>query len=150
MGTCSIPLDNTSIYSGRTVPIAVVGAHLRGFPLNHQLTSLSAKFRKQCRTSSSYRLFDISTPEDSAKGLPPRPGLVRVASEGAAIEVEVWEVPAEEVGAFLQQVKPPLAIGDVTLDDGTSVKGFITESVATQNAKDISSFGGWRNYLGKR
>jgi allophanate hydrolase len=35
----------------------------------------------------------------------------------------------------------------VTLEDGTSVQGFLCESYATEGARDITDFGGWRAYL---
>jgi hypothetical protein len=44
-------------------------------------------------------------------------------------------------------VKPPLCIGDVLLEDGTSEKGFLGESYATSSAPDVSQFGSWRKYL---
>ena len=50
-------------------------------------------------------------------------------------------------GSFVVEVPAPLAIGTVTLDDGTDVKGFVAESYACADATDISRFGGWRAYL---
>ena len=44
-------------------------------------------------------------------------------------------------------VKAPLGIGDVLLEDGTEVKGFIGETYATNDAPDITAHGGWRAYL---
>jgi hypothetical protein len=44
-------------------------------------------------------------------------------------------------------VKAPLAIGDVLLDDGSLVKGFVGESYGVVGAPDISQYGGWRAYL---
>jgi allophanate hydrolase len=46
-------------------------------------------------------------------------------------------------------VPPPLAIGTVTLADGTSVKGFVAEPRAIVGAEDITSFGGWRAYYSR-
>ena len=56
-------------------------------------------------------------------------------------------MPLAAFGSFVAEVPPPLAIGTVTLDDGSRVKGFVCESYAVQGAEDISSFGGWRKYL---
>jgi allophanate hydrolase len=44
-------------------------------------------------------------------------------------------------------VKAPLAIGDVLLDDGSLVKGFVGESYGVAGAPDISTYSGWRAYL---
>ena len=77
---------------------------------------------------------------------PPRPGMVR-ADEGAAIEVEVWEVPPAAFGGFVDAVPAPLGIGTVTLEDGEQVKGFLCEAYATKGARDITGLGGWRRFI---
>jgi allophanate hydrolase len=124
----------------RAIRIAVVGAHLSGQPLNHQLTGRSATLVRTCRTAPMYRLYALPGTE------PPKPGLVREAP-GAAIEVEIWEMPALHYGAFVAAIPAPLGIGTVELGDGSRVQGFLCESYATRGARDISSFGGWRAYL---
>jgi allophanate hydrolase len=75
---------------------------------------------------------------------------VRTGVGGASIEVEVWRLPAAAVGAFLAGVPSPLAIGSVELADGTRVKGFLCEAVATSAAEDVTGFGGWRAVLRAR
>eukprot|EP00983_Pelagomonas_calceolata_P034151 1069541-Pelagomonas_calceolata.AAC.1 len=45
---------------------------------------------------------------------------------------------------------PPLCIGDVLLEDGTEVKGFLGEAYAVQGAEDVSAYGGWRAYVSSR
>jgi allophanate hydrolase len=86
--------------------------------------------------------------------VPPRPGLVRTGASAqggttgqrASIAVEVWELSVEAFGAFVAEVPPPLAIGTVTLADGSEVKGFVCEPAGLEGAIDISAFGGWRAY----
>jgi allophanate hydrolase len=73
--------------------------------------------------------------------------MIRVADGGAAIEVEVWSVPAVEFGSFVNGIGPPLTIGKVELQDGSRVSGFICEAYAAAGARDITSLGGWRGYL---
>jgi len=125
-----------------TVRLAVVGAHLAGQPLNHQLTRRGARLLTRTRTAAAYRLHAL------AGTVPPKPGLTRTADgDGAAIEVEVWELDTTAFGAFTAEVPPPLGIGTVVLDDGTSVKGFICEPAGLAGATDITRFGGWRAYL---
>jgi len=122
------------------VTLAVVGAHLSGMPLNGQLTERGAQLIGAARTAPFYRLYLI--PDT----VPAKPGLVRRAAGGCAIEVELWRMPVGEFGAFCAKVPPPLAIGTVTLEDGNAVQGFLCESHAIEQAIDISVFGGWRNY----
>ncbi len=122
------------------IDVAVVGAHLSGQPLNGQLTGLGAVLCGRTRTAPAYRFYALP-------GTPARPGLVRVADGGAAIECEVWSVPAAEFGAFVAGIPAPLGIGKITLEDGTVVCGFICEPLGISGAEDITRFGGWRNYL---
>jgi allophanate hydrolase len=124
------------------VMVAVVGAHLSGQPLNWQLTDRGARLRKTCRTAPGYRLYALDGT------VPPKPGLVRDERyEGPGIEVEVWAVPEDRFGGFVAAVPPPLGIGSATLDNGEVVKCFICEGCAIERATEITSFGGWRNYL---
>ena len=123
-----------------TIKVGVVGAHLSGLPLNHQLTSRNAKLLRSCRTAPAYRLYALP---DST---PPKPGMART-SDGAAIEVEVWEMGTSQFGGFVAGIPAPLGIGTLTLEDGSEVKGFICENHILSSARDITEFGGWRNYL---
>lgn len=124
----------------QTVQLCVVGAHLEGMPLHWQLTSRDAKLVKKTKTAPSYRLYAI------ANSTPPKPALVFDES-GGALEVEVYELGVEHFGSFTVEVPPPLAIGTVTLEDGSQVKGFVAEPRALEGAKDITGMGGWRAYI---
>ena len=124
------------------VPIVVVGAHLTGMPLNHQLTEPGGYKLKTCRTDGSYRLFAL--PDT----VPPKPGLVRDPGfTGNGVEVEVWALPAAAFGRFVQNIPAPLGVGKITLDDGSGVSGFLCEIHAITGAQEITEFGGWRNYV---
>ncbi len=131
-----------------TVPLAVVGAHLSGQPLNDQLVSRGATLAARTTTSARYRLVAL------AGTVPPKPGLFRVAADeqrhGAPIEVEVWDVPVAEFGSFVAGVPAPLAIGTLELADGAWVSGFVCEPIGLDGAEDITEFGGWRAYLERR
>ena len=131
----------TAAAAPSTVRLAVVGAHLTGMPLNHQLTSRDAAFVERCRTSSNYQLYAL------ANTTPPKPGLVKAVTAGAPIEVELWDVPLDRFGSFVAEIPSPLGIGSLELEDGRVVKGFICEPIGLQGARDITSFGGWRAYL---
>ena len=124
----------------QTVKLAVVGAHLKDMPLHWQLTSREAAFVGAFETAPTYRLYAI------ADSVPPKPALVHNA-DGAAIAVEVYELDVAAFGSFVAEVVPPLAIGTVTLADGSNVKGFVAEPRAMDGATDITHFGGWRAYI---
>lgn len=124
----------------QTVKLAVVGAHLKDMPLHWQLTSRNAEFVGACETAPTYRLYAM------ADSVPPKPALVH-SPDGAPIKVEVYELGVAEFGSFVVEVPAPLAIGTVTLADGTSVKGFVAEPRALTGAADITALGGWRAYV---
>jgi len=58
--------------------------------------------------------------------------------------VEAWELSIAAFGRFVAQIKPPLGIGTLMLEDGSTVQGFLCESYAVAGAIDISHLGGWR------
>ena len=88
-----------------------------------------------------YRLYAM------ANSTPPKPALVHVGEGGGAIEVEVYELDEAAFGSFTVEVPAPLAIGTVTLEDGSQVKGFVAEPRALDGAEDITHLGGWRAYV---
>lgn len=127
------------------IDLVVVGAHLRGMPLNRELADLGATFVEAARTSASYRLYELSGQS------PAKPGLRRVAAgSGVGIDVEVWRLSPAAFGTFVDNVPPPLVIGSVELEDGRFAKGFLAEPIALDGARDISDFGGWRAFVASR
>jgi allophanate hydrolase len=127
------------------LPLAVVGAHLAGEPLNSELTGVGGILQLATRTAPRYRLFTLPGT------VPPKPGLVRAADgsgDGAAIEVEVWSLPVAAFAEFVARIPAPLGVGKVELEDGSRVTGFLAEgfAVAAPGARDISAFGGWRAF----
>jgi allophanate hydrolase len=140
----SVPAPPDAAACDDVIRVVVCGAHLQGLPLNHQLTERGARLIAATRTASRYRLYAL------AGGPPRRPGLVRVASGGEAIEVEVWELPLAELGGFIAGIPAPLGIGTVELEDGTWHKGFICEPCALEDAVDITAWGGWRAWLARQ
>ena len=124
------------------IRIAVVGAHLSGMPLNGQLTERGASLVGSAQTSADYRFFALPGTT------PPKPGLLRVAAgAGAPIALELWDMPLEHYGSFVALIPAPLGMGSITLQDGSTVQGFLCEAQAAQGAPDITHFGGWRAYL---
>lgn len=132
------PVERTA--PPRGLPIAVVGAHLSGMPLNAELTDRGGRLLAATHTAARYRLYALDGT------VPPKPGLVRVHEDGAAISVEVWDLPTEQVGSFLAGIGAPLALGRLELADGSWVTGFVCEAWGLMRARDITAYGGWRAY----
>jgi allophanate hydrolase len=127
--------------SGETL-LAVVGAHLSGLPLNHQLTELGATLVEETRTAPVYRLYAL------AGTVPPKPGLVRAqADDGQPIELEVWAISHAGLGRLIGRVSQPLSIGAVELADGRTVPGFVCDSRVVGTSRDITEWGGWRAFV---
>jgi allophanate hydrolase len=127
------------------IPLAVVGAHLAGMPLNGELKVLGARLLETTHTAADYRLYALPGAH------PAKPGLLRVAPRaGAPIEIEIWALPAATYGRFVATVPAPLSIGTIRLADGRTVHGFLVESEAVADARDISTFGSWRAYLAEQ
>jgi len=122
------------------VRLAVVGAHLKDMPLHWQLSSRNAQLIAVTETAPTYRLYAM------ANSTPPKPALVHDAA-GAAIAVEVYELDVAEFGSFVAEVPPPLAIGTITLSDGSQVKSFVAEPRATEGARDITALRSWRTFI---
>ena len=124
------------------ISIFVVGAHLSGMALNHQLIELGGVFCAAARTAPDYRLYVL--PQTNLA----KPGLVRMRhARGPGIAGEIWTLAPEAFGRFVAGIAAPLGIGKVTLDNGTSVSGFLCESHAVEDAVEITQFGGWRRYI---
>jgi allophanate hydrolase len=144
LATAGLPAPPSLDLEGQmeTVQLAVVGAHLKDMPLHWQLTSRDARFVGAFETAPTYRLYAM------ADSVPPKPALVH-CKDGAAIKLEVYELTVAAFGSFVVEVPAPLAIGTVTLADGTSVKGFVAEPRALTGAQDITGLGGWRAFVAR-
>jgi allophanate hydrolase len=122
--------------------MAVVGAHLTGQPLNWQMTQRKSRLVMTTKTHGDYRLYAVPNTT------PPKPGLVYSPGFGGeGIEVEVWAMPEDTVGSFLNGIPPPLSLGTLRLADGSSVKGFLCEPSGVAGAQEITHLGGWRKYV---
>ncbi|HEY2204209.1 MAG TPA: allophanate hydrolase [Pseudonocardia sp.] len=130
--------------SGDVVDLLVVGAHLRGQPLNGDLERLGARFVSAAATSDAYRM--VALPTATAK-----PGLVRHgAGLGAPIAGELWQLSPGGLGRFLAGLPAPMGLGPVELADGRWVTGFCCSAEAGASGTDITAYGGWRAYLAAR
>lgn len=136
VGTGVAPVAAPLVVDG-TVELLVVGAHLRGQPLQGQLADLGARFERAVTTSDAYRLVALPT-------VPRKPGLVRVGPGGGApIAGEVWRLSPGALGSFLADLPAPMTLGRVELADGTWVVGFGCTAEAGAAGADLTDTGGW-------
>ncbi|WP_076482822.1 allophanate hydrolase [Williamsia sterculiae] len=112
-----------------TTELAVFGAHLRGQPLEHQLTDLGARWAGEIATAPSYRLVALDT-------RPAKPGLVP-DSAGRSIRGEKWVLSPAALGRFLTALPDPMTLGAITLDDGSTITGFSCHQEALTTATDL-------------
>ena len=123
------------------ISLFVVGAHLTGMPLNHELTTRNAVLIRRCRTAAHYQLYAL------ARTTPAKPGLIRsLEPQKHGIEGEVWSLDTAGFGSFVAAIPAPLGIGKLELDDGEEVSGFICEPYGLSGAKEITEYGGWRAF----
>ncbi|TVY06378.1 allophanate hydrolase [Mycolicibacterium porcinum] len=116
--------------------LAVFGAHLRGQPLEHQLTGRGARWAGPITTAPHYRLYALDT-------VPPKPGLIRVGDGGAPIVGERWLLSPAALGEFLAELPAPMLLGKVELDDGRWITGFGCDHIAPTQGRDITEYRGW-------
>jgi len=124
--------------SATDVLLAVNGTLMRGLELNPNLISAGATFVRETETIAVYRLWSIGDRH---------PAMMRVEEGGVSIAVEVWSVPAAGLASILQNEPAGLCIGKVRLMDGSEVLGVLGEPMLCKDQVEITSFGGWRQYV---
>jgi allophanate hydrolase len=110
------------------VDLLVVGAHLSGQPLNHEVRTAGGTLVGPAATAKRYRLLALDT-------TPPKPGLVRQAEGGESIAGEVGRLPAVGFARFMDGLAAPMVTGRVYLDDGRDVLGFLCEPAAARRLR---------------
>ena len=121
--------------------LAVNGTLMRGLELENNLKQAKALFIKESKTEKAYRLFSINDQY---------PAMIKVASGGNTVDVELYEISEEGLKEVLSKEPPGLTIKEITLIDGTSVQGVIGLESITKGQKEITAYGGWRNYLASK
>jgi gamma-glutamylcyclotransferase (GGCT)/AIG2-like uncharacterized protein YtfP len=119
------------------IPLAVNGTLMRGLELNGNLLAAGARFVREATTTPEYRLWSIGDRH---------PAMIRAREGGAAIAVEVWNVPAAALAQILLQEPPGLCIGKVRLADGDETLGVLAEPALCEGQPEITRWGGWRAY----
>ncbi|MGW7358358.1 allophanate hydrolase-related protein [Streptomyces sp. NPDC054802] len=123
--------------------LAVVGAHLSGQPLNHELRAHGGTLDSTTATAPVHRLHALRTD-------PPKPGLVHTGPGGTSVEAKARELPAQGLAAMVAALPRPMTVGRVELADGSTAPGFLCEPAALPDAEDISAFGGRPAYRAAR
>ncbi|WP_096085132.1 allophanate hydrolase [Agaribacterium haliotis] len=123
----------------KTIDVIVCGAHLSGQALNWQLIERGASIKQRGTSAAAYKLWALRDGK--------RPAMTRDERNGKKIEIEVWSVPEENFGSFVDGIPAPLGIGKVETSDGLWLSGFICEHSGLEGARDITDFGGWRAWL---
>ena len=120
-----------------TKTLFVNGTLMRGLALHHNLDG--AAFLGEARTVPCYRLYSIGDLH---------PGMFEVETGGISVPGEIYEM-SDETWARVEAGEPPgLYCGPVRLDDGRTLDGILyPREMAEGHHKDISSFGGWREYV---
>jgi hypothetical protein len=125
----------------RMIEIAVVGAHLTGLPLNHELVGRGGVFparsaRAPATGCSRWPAGRRAGPACCAWRVarahpsPPRSGRCPTPASAAS---------SRHPGAAVHR--------HLLLADGTTPKGFLAEPEGLTGAEDITRFGGWRGFL---
>jgi Gamma-glutamyl cyclotransferase, AIG2-like len=98
-----------------------------------------ATFVEDARTAPRYRLFSLD-------GFPV---LVEAVEDGAAISVQVWEVPERDWEEIVASEPPEMIAASVDLDDGRQVATLLgTRSwVESKGAVDVTGHGSWAQYV---
>ena len=126
--------------SKNSLILAVNGTLMRGLELENNLKAVSAIFIKESQTEKAYRLFSI---DDKY------PAMVKDA-KGSAIDVELYEISEQGMQDVLSKEPEGLTIKEITLIDGSKVQGVVGLPFIIENRKEITNYGGWRNYLASK
>jgi gamma-glutamylcyclotransferase (GGCT)/AIG2-like uncharacterized protein YtfP len=120
------------------------GGGMRGGSLHHLLAG--APLIAETRTAPRYLLYSVG---DRYPALQPCP---QGAGAGNAIAGEVYDLSLDLLRDDLLPAEPPeLELGVIELADGAAALGMILRRPcpALDDLIDITSFGGWRAYLGR-
>jgi gamma-glutamylcyclotransferase (GGCT)/AIG2-like uncharacterized protein YtfP len=120
-----------------SVELFVNGTLMRGLGLHGNLAG--ASFLGEASTARRYRLYSIDDRH---------PGMFEVARGGVSVAGELYHVPP----AVLRRVEAGEPAGlyraRVYLADGSAVDGILyPRALAEAGHRDISAFGGWREYM---
>jgi len=120
-----------------TRTLFVNGTLMQGLALHRNLAG--ADFLGAFDTAPSYRLYSIDDIH---------PGMFEVERGGISVPGEIYRM-SDDIWERVEAGEPPgLYCGPVNLADGAVVDGILfPRDIAEREHKDISDYGGWRNYI---
>ena len=118
--------------------LAVNGTLMRGLELEDNLKQANALFIKESKTEKAYRLYSINDKY---------PAMIKVDNGGNTVDVELYEISEEGLKEVLAKEPPGLTIKEIALIDGSRVQGVVGLENIIKGQKEITTYGGWRNYL---
>jgi hypothetical protein len=120
------------------VELAVNGGLMRGFEFNKNLTEVNAVFIREAKTRSVYRMFSINDVH---------PAMYKVNEGGNEISVEIWDIDEKGLVSVLENEPEGLCVGKIELNDGSVLLGVLGEEIICKGMKEITEYGGWKEYL---
>lgn len=121
----------------KNVILAVNGTLMRGLELENNLKEVNAIFLCESKTASRYRLFSI---DDKY------PAMIE-DDKGTAVAVELYEISEKGMKIVLSKEPDGLTIKKIKLIDGREVYGVVGLPYIVKGRKEITTYGGWRNYI---
>ena len=118
--------------------LAVNGTLMRGLELEDNLKQANALFIKESKNEKAYRLYSINDKY---------PAMIKVDNGGNTVDVELYEISEEGLKEVLAKEPPGLTIKEIALIDGSRVQGVVGLENIIKGQKEITTYGGWRNYL---
>ncbi|WP_297550837.1 gamma-glutamylcyclotransferase [Amycolatopsis sp.] len=116
------------------------GGGMRGGPLHAQLQG--APLLCTARSAPKYRYFSVGDRF---------PAMYQVASGGASVAGEVYDLPLDVLRDHLVPAEPPeLELGLIELEDGGACLATVLRESAVDSPEliDITAVGDWRVYRG--
>ncbi len=132
-----LPADDGS------VPIVVVGAHLSGMPLNHELTSS----RWIPTENTAERLVITVSLRCREPSRPNRDWCVTRVFRGRAWRSRSGRYHPKPSAASSRKSRSTRHLARFRWMTALVVSGFLCEAHAVVDALDITDFGGWRRYV---
>ena len=123
------------------IHLAVNGSLMRGFALNENLLAVNAEFIREDSTTAEYRMWSINDQY---------PAMQRDQTGGKNINVEIWKMTPEALLKILESEPPGLCLGKIELRDEQWVFGILGEGHICQGMREITEWGGWRNYFTRK
>jgi len=129
--------------SEESFELFVNGTLMRGLALHHNIAD--AEYLGDTMTQPCYRVYSINDIH---------PGMFRLNDDepgGISVPGELYRVTAAQWARIEAGEPPNLYRGKITLVSGRSVWGILyPRELAELNGRDITSFGGWRQYMTQR